>query len=488
MSFQSCFDDTITLGTNNNSGEQNKIYVNPTNGDDSREGRSVDLPIKTLDRAGQVCKNGDTIFIMGGIHYNVNQDFKRMDDQSGWVCIMPYNNESVILDGNNNPSPAYDAIVTIQSSRNVSIKNLTIRNFNNQNEGKGLRIVSDELDINGRYSDNVIVDNCLVHNTRSNGILVQGKNVKITNCEIFDACLRNQYEAGCATYWDAAIQTYLYPVSLTSCNNIEFTNNRIHDSWGEGMVFVAADGFKAEGNKIYNCYSAYIYADNSYNGEISHNWLFADDPLYNRTCRFPSGYIAPGNGIFWAAEGGSYYNPNRMPENISIHNNFIYGTSAAFGWFDSPTNTSPYNSYRNINIYYNTVYATNCYESFYIDPNPSPGRTTPSNCSFKNNIISIGNYSGNNQNYFVVGSDLYNSNIWNISNNCFIQAPMPNFVNNTNIQANPLFLNPNVTQPQNFQISANSPCIGRGIVIPGVTVDYFYNIRHNSPTIGFFEF
>ncbi|MBK8981822.1 MAG: hypothetical protein IPM38_05725 [Ignavibacteria bacterium] len=81
---------------------ENRIYVHPILGVDAgNEGRNIGNPLKTLYRAGQVCHGGDTIFIRGGSTYIGFHDTFRQIDTMGLtpVWIMPYFNETVILDG-----------------------------------------------------------------------------------------------------------------------------------------------------------------------------------------------------------------------------------------------------------------------------------------------------------------------------------------------------------------------------------------------------
>lgn len=453
------------------------MYVNPTSGSDLNTGRDINYPLKTLTKAGELCVNNDTIYILGSTHNNVNHDFRRYGNQTGWVYIMPYGSSPVTLNGTGSVTAFWDAILTIESSQKVSIKKINLIN-SVVTEGIGLRINS----FFGLARD-IIVDSCKAANVKRQGIHIQGSNTTVKNCEIYNAVMNNVNETGCPN-WESALQCYVdVNQPHTFCYNMNFLNNKIYNSWGEGIALVRADTFKVQHNIIYNCYSAYIYMDNSYNGEVNNNWIYNSDTLYNRSCMF-NNYRAPGNGIFWAAEGAGNYEVDRIVENIKIHNNFIYGTSAAFGWSQDDFNAFLNNSYRNIQIYYNTVFNLTCYESFYIEPFSGP-RNPPSGCFFRNNILPKGRYQNQIRTYFTNSSD-YN-NYWTITNNCFIDNDIPpGFPNN--IQGNPLFINSNYNIPDSFKIKVNSICKDSGIPINGIILDYWLAGRDNTPSIGFHEF
>lgn len=457
-----------------------RLYVNPTSGNNNYNGRDINFPIQTLNRAGDLCINGDTIFILGSNHVGINHDFTRTLDTTGWVYIMPYNNGLVTLDGSNAVTNFWDAIITIESTSRVYIKRLNLINSTGQNEGIGLRVNS-----YNRESRNIIIDSCKVNNTKRQGINVQASYVTVKNCEISNACLSNINEAGCTSYWDAALKSYVdINRPWEYCYKLEFYNNKIHNCWGEGINLVRTDSFKVYKNIIYNVYSQSIYMDNSYNGEVNNNWLYCNDSTYNRTCRFANNYKAPAGGIYWAAEGYGNYEVDRVIENIKIYNNFIYGTSNAFGWFRDDGNTYANNSYKNIYIYYNTVYNLKCYETFYLEIDTN-GRTRPSGCEFRNNILPKGRYLNQIRNYITNSADYVN--YWTRTNNCFIDNDIPvNWTNN--IQGNPSFINSGVNLPDSFKLASNSICKDTGIPISGIIFDFWYAIRDNTPSIGFHEF
>ena len=468
------------------------IFVNPTSGSDVSGTGIIGNPYKTIGKAFQFALGGDTVYVRGGspngtAHINIKELIRRRTPDNGWVYVRPYQSEIVILDGNNSSLiEDWNGIIRIESSKRISIKGFTIRKNNSQapNSG-GLGIFINSYDSLSKY---ITIDSCVIYEVRKSGILVQGSNTTVNNCEIYNAVLRNQNQMSCN--WDQALSSYVdvnQPGHPFLNDSIIFSNNKIHNCWGEGIGIIRTDTFFVRNNEIYNCYSVYIYMDNSYNGEVNNNSLYTTDSLYDRTCLFTN-YKAPANGIFWAAEGAGDYEIDRMVENIKIHNNFIYGTSPAFGWFHDSTNTFFNNSYRNIKIYYNTVYNIRSYESFYLEPvtvNIAP----PTGCEFRNNIIPKGRYLGTTYNYFTPSQHFYQVDKWIFTNNCFIDAPIPpQLPSGNNVQFDPSFVNPNNNNPVSFKLSPNSPLKDIGITIPGIIFDYWYAGRDNTPSIGFHEY
>lgn len=462
---------------------QYRIYVHPDLGVDlGNDGRNISNPIRTLYRAGQVCHGLDTIFIRGGI-FTAYQDTFYQQDTSGLnpIWIMPYFNESVILDGNGYNFQSWEAILNVVHSRNVIIENLHLRN--NLNGGAGIRIVSEDNPL--FITKDVLVKNCLIHDIFRQGILIQANNVTIDKCEIYNAVLRNINGLLGDSGWEVALGTYLWPNTINCWTNIVFKNNIIHNSWGEGIVALRCYNFLIENNHVYDCFSAYIYVDNSRKGVIRSNWIHSTNDIYNR--HYNNNFYAPGIGIQWAAEQNSY-GVDSLISDLDIYNNLIVRTNAPISWWRSPQNTYFNNSYENINVYYNTIYNTFGYEGFHLDVNTT-GIYTPLNCNFKNNIICKGQYPlGSYQQYITPSSHYHN---WQIDYNCFIHSDIPiNIPISHNIEGSPSFIDStNIGLDSNFKISSISNCRFTAVPINSINIDYWKALRNNNfPCIGFHEY
>ena len=460
------------------------IFVNPTTGNDTTGTGVQNNPYRTLWKAGLTLYNTycDTIYIMGQYHYGVKDEIYRTDNQSHWIYIRPFNNPTVTLDGLGSTPDRWKAILGVQSSKYIDIKNIIVTR---NDSASGIRVVSDDVS-NNRISQFVNIRNCRAYNCRRQGILVQAKDVLVENCEIDSVCLRNRFGGVGTQGWDFALGTFLEPASLQSCQNVIFRNNYVHNVWGEGIVVERARNFTIEDNRVSDCYSVCIYSDNSRFGVIQRNWLSVNGEYYNRV--YDPSYSARASGIFWASENN--HPQDSIVTNIDICNNFLYGTGTAFGWFDDEANNSIYDSYRRINIFYNTVFNTKSYMVFYIDTlNVNPSRIVPDNCNFKNNIICKAKWNNQYERYFTYSTDFITS--WNVTNNCFIHGPDARFPNN--ITGAPSFLDSLTNQPDSFKIKATSNCREVGVVvfdynnIP-INTDYWKAGRDNTPCIGFHEY
>jgi parallel beta-helix repeat protein len=458
------------------------LFINPTSGNDNTGTGTLGNPYKTLNKAGQELNNRDTIYIIDSLHISVKMEFTRMDNQTTWVYIRPYNTPTVTLSGVGQSFLSYEAILSIQSSKFVDIKNIIVKD---NNQGPGIRVVSDAAP--SWISQYVNIRNCRTYNIWRQGILIQASDILVENCEVDSVVLRNRFQILGNGGWESALGTFLNPRdSLFFQNkNVVFRNNFVHNVWGEGISLVRARNFVVENNIVKDCFSACIYSDNSRYGKIRNNWISSTSDYYN-IC-YP-GYCGPANGIFWAAEGLGHYAFDSIVKNIDIYNNLIVRTSSAFGWFDDSANTFITDSYKNINIYYNTVFDTKGYQTFFMDTsNINPQRILPDSCNFINNIICKPKWNNQYERYFTYSND-FDSLLhrWTIKNNCFIHGPDPRFTNN--ITGSPSFVDSNFNSPNNFKIKSTSNCIGHGIKIDSFLVDYWNATRLNPPCIGFHEY
>ncbi len=464
---------------------QNRIFVHPTFGIDAgNDGRNMGSPIRTLFRAGQLCHGGDTIFIRGGAPYiGFHDTFYQLDTLGlNPIWIMPYFNESVILDGAGYNFQSWEAVLNIDHARNVVVKGFHIRN--NNNGGAGIRVVSDD----GPFfiTKDIVVRNCLVHDTYRQGILVQAKNVIVDSCEIYNAVLRNTNGSLGNSGWEFALGTYLWPNNVDCWTNIVFKNNVVHNSWGEGIVALRCYNFLIENNHVYDCFSAYIYIDNSRKGIISNNWAHSTNDTYNRW-NLEHTFYAPGIGIQWAAEQNSY-GVDSLVSDLEIYNNLIVRTNIAISWWRDLNNTYFHNSYENINVNYNTIYNTFGYEGFHLDENTS-GVYNPINCSFKNNIICKGQYPLGTYRRYISTSSHYQN--WQIDYNCFIHRNIPSPIPiSHNVEGSPSFADStNINLDTNFRIKSNSNCRFAAFPVNTISNDYWNSLRDNTlPCIGIHEY
>ncbi|MEO8447488.1 MAG: right-handed parallel beta-helix repeat-containing protein, partial [bacterium] len=265
------------------------IIVDPSLGNDNSGNGTLNNPYKTLWKAGQIAVGGDSVLIRGGHHQSFRDIFIRINPHtSSKIFIMPYNHEQVILDGTGHQFEAtWDAILTIDSSRYIEVRDLVIMN---NDSGPGLRVVSDSnwSSPGAIYITRFVnVVNCKTFNTNNQGILIQAKNVNVDSCEVGYAVLSNEGQKS-NSGWGSALCTYPFPLSMGRCDSVNFRNNYVHHSWGEGIAQIRGNQYTIENNKIVDCFSAYIYSDNCKNGIIRNNTMQSTNDAYNRT--FDAGY------------------------------------------------------------------------------------------------------------------------------------------------------------------------------------------------------
>lgn len=473
---------------------QTRIYVNPATGnDDGNDGRNILFPLKTIERAGYVCHGGDTIFIRGG-HYKAFHDFFWQSDTSNSlpIWIMPYFNgsvsETVILDGAGYSFPNYIAVLSIEHAKNIIVKDLIIRNNNTSNDtvgGSGLRAVTNPPYLTRK----VLFKNCKVSNVFRQGILVQANDVIVDSCEVYNAVLSNfNNQIGLHGGWDFAVGTIHYPPTIKAWTNIVFRKNKIYNSWGEGIDALRCYNFLIENNHVYDCFSAYIYIDNSRKGIIRNNWIHSTNNTFNRLYDSASMFYAPGVGIQWAAEM-SNYGVDSLISDLEIYNNLIVRTNSPISWWRATDNNFTNNSYKNINVYNNTIYKTFGYQSFYLDPNTT-NIVTPTNCNFKNNIVCMGQYPFNSTYRLYITTNSSHISSWNFSNNCFANGSSISVQGQNNVFGAPSFIDStNINIDFNFKINSTSNCRDNAVPISGINKDYFNLLRDNiSPSIGFHEY
>lgn len=455
-------------------------FVDPLNGNDNNNGRQPSSPVKTLFKAGAYCSNGDTVYVKGGTYTAFKDVIIKEQTGLNYLYFRPYPGETVVLDGTGGTYTETDAILTITNSTYIDISGFEIRN---NEQGRGINILS-----NDKYSGFIKIANCSIHDAGSSAIYFGCTYFSLENSEIYNTCLNNKNRAsGDNGNWPAAVQTYFkYNYNVMGSDymwdNINISDNKIHNNWGEGIKLNRTKGTKITDNKIYNCYNAGIILDNSNSALVFNNFLYSTGDEYNRINS--AGYSRPMQGVVLSIENNELLY-NSQNQSIVIYNNLFVRTSAAFAWHCDVNNPRPSNSYKNIKVIFNTFYNTIGYESFALDVNSVPARYLPSENEFKNNIIYKATYNNGNQNYFTASNDY--QQYWSISNNCFASGDIPVFISNVNISGNPFFVNPSALSPDGFKIANNSLCKGAGTVVASIAQDYFLNIRSNTPSIGFYE-
>jgi hypothetical protein len=445
----------ILAGTGKQAQAQGAIFV-ALNGNDYLGNGSINNPYRTLNKATDHAVPGDTIYVRGGIYtatkdsiYNVN----------GTACqpitISPYPNETVIFDGTGAAINSNSSVILISNSSYIIFKGFEIQN----SAGRGLSTYE------AHY---VTIRDNRIHDIQGRGLGGGGTHLVFEENEVWNTVLENEDEAIPGSGWSAAVSTY-YRANGAESNDIIIRNNHIYNSWGEGIIPIGATNVIIEGNTVHDTYSVNIYVSASHDISITRNYVYATTDTYNRS---DHGY--PANGIGLANENPTAAN---YLEDITIANNLIVGTGAGINYWQSP-NPLPYNTYRNVKMFYNVIMDSH-HTAILFDQINNP-YWTPTGVELQNNII----YTGDNG----TSLDIGNQTAWTISHNNWPGGVPAPATGSNNFSAPPQFVNPVIGGPvSGFKLQAGSSSIGQGTRVDIVT-DHWGNLRGNSPTVGLHEF
>ena len=248
--------------------------------------------------------------------------------------------------------------------------------------------------------EHVKISGLKVHNTQQHGIVISGEENEVSGNEVYDCVMENKETAKVLTYgWSQCVAAWSKTHEIFS-KNILFTNNYIHDAWGEGLDFLKCDGCSAIKNNITNGFSMNIYLDASKNSLIEGNILRVTsnehDTVWGGAC-----------GVGLASESA---NEHKI-ENIIIQNNVMIGTRMGVYFFQiGPA------GYNNVKILHNTLWFVSVSPFWFQKPNNSPA-----NCELRNNFV-----------YFDWFQDFKPKSSWVIGNNYYYNyEDVPNIYSDT---------------------------------------------------------
>jgi hypothetical protein len=327
------------------------VYYVSTKGCDSNPG-TISSPWKSIQKAANTVKQGDTVFIRGGT-YKERVVLNSSGSENNYITFTNYPKEVVTIDGTG-IDWGYDwsSLFNLNSQQYIKVR--------------GLRMINSNWFGIGSASDyggckHVIIQKCSTYNTKSSGIaFFTGTDITIDGNTVEKACTNS----------DNAQEN----ISLACISTFVIKNNHVFDcdntgdkAGGEGID--AKDGCtngSIYNNTINNIAKIGIYIDayseDQYNIEVYGN------KVYN--C---------GQGITVATENGG------LLQNVNIHNNLVYSCS----WGLTVANWDSGSSHAMKDIYFlnNTVY--NCEEfDMWL------GNAEAKNVVVKNNIFGGGTHSG----------------------------------------------------------------------------------------------
>jgi len=330
------------------------LFVSTT-GDDTHEGDSAH-PYRTIQRATDSARPGDTVTIRGGTYFENVKLTTSGNFFNRQIVIQAAANEKVILDGSRNPGGS--AIFDTAGQDHLVIKGITVQNSSYSG-----------IAVNGSYR--VRVEDCHTEHTPGSGIIIdKAHDVVVSHCDVSKACMRGGEES----------------VSIKRSAQVVFENSTVHDTFHEGIdvkegsidVLVRrnsvhhverqglyADAWDAdtgrirfEGNVIHDCMVGLVACTET--GGFLHDVEFVNNVVYD--CRGPGMMVAkwgnqrmnhrirnvtylnntvvncggPGKNGIWA---GGMLMENDQAENVTVLNNIFSGNG--FAQFRVTLNLAP---------------------------------------------------------------------------------------------------------------------------------------------------
>ena len=130
-----------------------------TDGSDSNDGRAVDRPFRTLQRAANAVQPGDVVWVRGGV-YASDVEFRRSGTASDPIVVESYPGECAVFDGTG--LGRWDRLA-LEGVQHMILRNVVLRN----SPSEGLLL---------SHSHNNVISHVRSHDNSSSGMLVMNSN------------------------------------------------------------------------------------------------------------------------------------------------------------------------------------------------------------------------------------------------------------------------------------------------------------------------
>ncbi len=335
------------------------FYISPTGNDETGNGTESN-PWKTFSKAISMVDAGDTIFVKPGI-YNEMVSIDKSGTINNRIKIFGTDPENKAkIAGTTSPRSVF-----VVYGSNIDFANLEIYDsYHGDDNSSCFRV-----DYN---SENIDIENILVHNCEGHGILLGGKNIELRDSEVYQASLDN--DGTMNSGWQSGIKISGRDINVNQ--NIRVLRNVTRDNMGEGFAATKSVGVVAENNVSYNNFGVNFYVDNSKDVLLSKNFSYCIDG--------DGAILRDGKKSRDFAIGDEYYSDwGSKIQNVTILNNITYNCSGSIYIFRSQISNPPATD-RNIKILNNTFTSdssSNTGSTVYIADNDWYGIT------LKNNIF-----------------------------------------------------------------------------------------------------
>lgn len=232
-------------------------YFVATNGNDANDG-TIDKPIKTINIAINMTKEGDTVYVREGV-YNQKVVIQQKGTAKKHISIKAYKGEKPVISGEGIAVTSSTALILVSEAKFVNVEGFEVRNLITNTpwtEANGITVNAGSSSIN--------IKNNHVHHIQSQVLLTEGRGAH------------------------AILVIGNTPNAL---RDIVVEGNTIHDcstGYSENLTINGyVDGFTVKGNTIYDCENIGIVAAGGYAGNPNpdlnyvRNGLICENVVYN---------------------------------------------------------------------------------------------------------------------------------------------------------------------------------------------------------------
>ena len=423
--------------------ETGHTYYVATHGNDKAAG-TITAPWLTIGKAAKTVAAGDTVYVRGGTYCEFVR-FSAGGTANQPIKISAYSNEVPIIDGTRlggylglgtNKTTGFKPFLEIApSAHHVTLSGFTLRN--------GSVGVSS-------YASNVVIREMTISNFWQHGILAGGDHSLIENNTVAWADLAHMLAVGI----DALNQNYAPEHPLA--RHIVIRGNTVsYIGKGEGILTWMTDGTLIESNVVYDCGAENIYISDARNTICRNNLSYRTTNDIARKDFHRQMLRLSDEEVTWPRSSGNIV-INNMFLNSSTNNAFL----DAFAWTRNGTEGT---------AMFGDLIANNTFVNVELDTGPWRNKGQHVASVIQNNIFhrtdgrplaKIPNKAGLT----------FRHNLWS-------STPPENASGIGDIVGNPKLAGTGQTGPGQltrdyFALRPDSPAIGKGAALYGVTAHY----------------
>jgi parallel beta-helix repeat protein len=396
--------------------EQATYYVSGS-GKDTNNGLSTSSAFRTIQKAANLTKPGDTVLIMNGLYTNSHSgnvvSITRSGSSNAWIKYQAYSDHKPKIKHN-----AWHGIEIKNGASYIEIKGLEI-------EGNNANITRDYA-LSQKYNTNN-------PQTSGNGITIDGRQ-------------------------------------NGKSRHIKLLNNKIYNCGGGGISVIRSDYVTIDRNEVYNNSWYSVFANSgislwqNWNSDSNRGYkmYITNNKVYNNRQYVPwieTGTISDGNGIVIDDSRNTQNNSplGAYQGHTFIANNIVYKNGGA--------GIVTYLS-EHVDIINNTAYLNNQ------SPELNGGQIFPhesSDVKIFNNILYA--YSGKK-----VNNNWNNTNV-TFDHNIYFNSSLISVKGYNDRVADPKFVD---ASAGNFRLRADSPAIDKGLLWDTIKMDFAKNPRHSG--------